>query len=48
MTTMLDPNDYTSEEDFMEAVMKEMQEQQDTEVDAMEELYTADKKKILQ
>jgi hypothetical protein len=48
MTTNLDPNNYSSEEDFMEAVMKEMEEQQDNEIDAMESMYSSDKKKILQ
>jgi len=48
MTTNLDPNNYSSEEDFMEAVMKEMEEQQDNEIKAMENMYSSDKKKILQ
>jgi hypothetical protein len=48
MTTNLDPNNYSSEEDFMEAVMKEMEEQQDSEIEAMENMYSSDKKKILQ
>jgi hypothetical protein len=48
MTTHLDPSNYSSEEDFMEAVMKEMEEQQDNEIKAMENMYSSDKKKILQ